>query len=550
MAKKNIMIKNTVASTGKSLISSAQGGLYHNGIIYQFANGGPCKMYDTSFTQVGSFSLPKYKDNTSVSPHCSSVEWVKPGEKIALTTNQAALVDYADRVYIYDITDKSNITQEIVMLDGCDKYKYEYMAAMCYNKDSNMMYLAGYELRGHNVNSKLWLEKYDFSDYANGVVGEDGYYHATLVKQTTTTGVGKHLQDGNFHNGYLYYFWDNNRSIAGSYNGLGVWIFDEEFNHVGSINVDSTNTKEGEAFYIIDDNPSGLILGMGLMKNTYTVYHTQISPLGESNSIKLSSTLNVIGYNVDGVISLGDGVVSGAGSHVVMPILRDDAEWYEWSDGVTDMERVFEINDTTEYEVYSARGYILNVEMVPVPSSLSTERTSALANSTGISLKFNVSSDSNAGEYSLCSSGKYNDLDLDITTIPNPSTASKISEFFTREGITDDMYYFSEIPNGTTSFDVAFTVDDSYTFAANTRNPWVCIVSGDNLDNLYKNRGVGVTSDDDIYRPLAQSFTINLNNVRFKSGYRTVELGALNYLLVRGKGLGNSMKANITFHRG
>lgn len=510
----NILISTSQEFTGG--ISGPQGGLYHNGLIYQFKDGGNCRVLNAdTYAQVSQFTLPAYADSGS-NPHCSSVEWIVPGEKLVTTTCATGLVNYADKLYIYDITDTANITQEIVTMACTNKNKYARMACLAYDQTEKVMYVAGYTSESAKLTtSPCWFESFDMSGYI-----DNGELTAPLILQTETGGPGLHLQDGGFHNGYIYYLCDNSNTTNSNYDGLYVWVLTPTFQDVAVFNVKSDNVHEAEAFFLKPsthalDCISSTVQNSSTYYNLHFGYYTAPEP--SDNPIHIHKTLNLNGYTVNGIAHYEECIVLPYGSHVVTPILKDNTVFNGWSDGVDTMTRTITLEDAGELEV-SAYAVRTTIYLYAMPQ-ISNYGTSVYAGTDKtMYLSLNASS-SRLNEYVTASNVKYNDNDRDVTiqgaSYLSSQSPSTLSKYLTPLGITEGMWYFPEIPYGYNYFKITYYNSDTLLASSSfgTRNPNFFICAGDNFDTLRK-----ITGGSDPYRPEVNEAIYDLRELKCGTG--------------------------------
>lgn len=510
----NILIQTTQEYTNG--ISGPQGALYHNGLIYQFQDGGNCKVLNSeTYAQVSQFTLPAYSDSGS-NPHCSSVEWIVPGQKIATTTCSTGLVGYANKVYIYDITDTSNITQDVVTIQCTDSSKYARMGCLAYDQTNKVLYVAGYTSGSAKLaTSPCWFESFDMSDYI-----DNGSLVAPLILQTETSGAGLHLQDGGFHNGYLYYLCDNSNTTNSNYDGLYVWVLSPTFQTIAIFNVKSDNVSEAEAFFLKPNTHSldcicSTVLNRSTYYNLHFGYYTAPEP--SENPIHLHKTLNIDGYVVNGVNQYDDCVMLPYGTYTVSPILKPNVVFNEWSDGSTDLTRTVSLEGSGELEL-SAYAIHTTVYLYALPQK-SNYGTSVYAGTEGnFYLTLNAASN-RLNEYVMAANIKYNDNDRDITIQGADMLSTKApvvtTQYFTPLGITEGMYYFTEIPHGYNYLRITYynnnTPLDDTLFGS--RNPNFFICGANDFDTMVK-----IYGNTDVYRPETNGNVYDLSALKCGTG--------------------------------
>ena len=228
----------------RTVSKSFQGALAdeNSGEIFQIMDGGHVMVLDMDTLEVDrQFDLP----TSDGSSHFSSVEWLDKTNKIFMTTSGVcSATGNANKIYVYDMSDESNITMTTVVSPDLSSDYYSCMGDLSYDSQNKLLYVGGYS-PDDSTRSNLIVTTIDMSPYV-----DNGLTTVSAVGNAFTVTI-YHLQDGAFYNGKIYYLVDSTTG-RGSYNIFAVLEIDPATKDISRVlGVPLSQYKEAESLVVV-----------------------------------------------------------------------------------------------------------------------------------------------------------------------------------------------------------------------------------------------------------------------------------------------------------
>ena len=199
-----------IGTVTRTVSKSFQGALAdeNSSEIFQIMDDGHTMVLDLYTLDVKrEFDLP----TSDGSGHFSSVEWLDKTDKTFMTTSGVcSATNNANKIYIYDMSDESDITITTIISPDLSSDYYSCMGDLAYDSQNKLLYVGGYS-PNDTTRSNLIITTIDMSPYV-----DNGLTTVYAVGDVFTTTI-YHLQDGAFYNGKIYYLVDSTTG-RGSYN--------------------------------------------------------------------------------------------------------------------------------------------------------------------------------------------------------------------------------------------------------------------------------------------------------------------------------------------
>jgi len=236
----------------KTINKSFQGALVDekNKELFQILDGGHTIVLDmNTLRKIREFDLP----TSGGSGHFSSVEWLDKENKKFITTACKGKVDDAYKIYVYDISNESEITMTTVICHDMSSDNYSYMGCLAYDSKKKILYVGGYAPNDSTRNSLL-VTKVDMSPYV-----DNSLTIVNAIGDKFTTEV-YHLQDGCFYNNKIYYLVDSNTG-RNHYNTFAVLEINPSSKSITNIyNIELPRYYEAENIAVVPENKPYLIM--------------------------------------------------------------------------------------------------------------------------------------------------------------------------------------------------------------------------------------------------------------------------------------------------
>ena len=257
-----------VGTVTRTVTKSFQGALADtaNNELFQIMDGGHTMVLDLDTLEVKrEFDLP----SSDGSGHHSSVEWLDMENKIFLSTACTGNTSYANKIYVYDMSDEDNITMETLTVSALSSDNYSYMSDLAYDSDNQLLYVGGYT-PDSTTRSNILITAIDMSPYL-----ASGTTSLSTVGSAFTTTV-YHMQDGGFYNGKIYYLVDSTEG-KGSYDTFSVLKIDPDAEDIEEVlSVPLSSYKEAESVVIVDGEEPYILMSYWDGSNTEYYYRKYI----------------------------------------------------------------------------------------------------------------------------------------------------------------------------------------------------------------------------------------------------------------------------------
>ena len=262
----------SLGTVTRSVSKNFQGALAdeENDELFQILDGGHTMVVDMeSLAVIREFDLP----TSDGSGHFSSVEWLDKENKIFMTTSGVcSATANANKIYVYDMSDESNITMTTVTTADMPSANYSCMGDLAYDSQNKLLYVGGYSPSdSSNDRNNLIITTLDMSPYV-----DNGITTVSAVGNAFTTTV-YHLQDGAFYNGKIYYLVDSTTG-RGSYNTFAVLEINPTTKDISRVlEIPQSQYKEAESLVIIPGANPYLIMSYWDGSNTEYYYKKYIN---------------------------------------------------------------------------------------------------------------------------------------------------------------------------------------------------------------------------------------------------------------------------------
>ena len=253
-----------VGTVTRTVTKSFQGALVDtaNNELFQIMDGGHTMVLDLDTLEVKrEFDIP----SSDGSGHHSSVEWLDAENKIFLSTACTGNTSYANKIYVYDMSDEDNITMETLTVSALSSDNYSYMSDLAYDSDNELLYVGGYT-PDSTTRSNILITAIDMSPYL-----ASGTTSLSTVGSAFTTTV-YHMQDGGFYNGKIYYLVDSTQG-KGPYDTFSILKINPDTEDIEEVlSVPLSTYKEAESVVIVPGNDPYILMSYWDGSNTEYYY--------------------------------------------------------------------------------------------------------------------------------------------------------------------------------------------------------------------------------------------------------------------------------------